>query len=44
MTQPLIGMALLVPRGRNRLGIGLDGALISASLLYLSWAFVLVRS
>jgi hypothetical protein len=44
VTQPLIGMALLVPRGRNRLGIGLDGALICASLLYLSWAFVLVRS
>jgi hypothetical protein len=41
VAQLLIGMALLVPRGRNKLRIGLDGALISASLLYLSWAFVL---
>ena len=39
--QLVIGMALLVPRGRPKLRIGLDGALISASLLYLSWAFLL---
>jgi diguanylate cyclase (GGDEF)-like protein len=41
VAQLLIGMALLVPRGRPKLRIGLDGALISASLLYLSWAFLL---
>ncbi len=39
--QLVIGMALLVPRGRPKLRIGLDGALIGASLLYLSWAFLL---
>jgi len=41
VTQLVVGMALLVPRGRPKLRIGLDGALIGASLLYLSWAFLL---
>jgi len=41
VAQLVIGMALMVPRGRPKLRIGLDGALIATSLLYLSWAFLL---